>query len=161
MSKITTTAPRTIPQLGFGTPAIDVFWLNHSITFLPIKAASVGGLHYLNYLTCCCENLAYNRRVSGVHGRTRGSCSLQVVPSLGIRCRGLFLAAPLAASATGSIGESGRSRLLLAASSVHGILVWPGLGLHKHFLFRKLLLLHFRPQSKHDCGDPIARNSRS
>ncbi|MGO8973550.1 MAG: hypothetical protein ACLQNV_08465 [Steroidobacteraceae bacterium] len=48
---------------------MDVFWLNHSITFLPIKATS-GGI------------VGYNRRVAGVHERT----------SLGIRCRGFFFA---------------------------------------------------------------------
>ncbi len=30
------TAPRTIPQLGICLPAMDVFCLNHSITFLPV-----------------------------------------------------------------------------------------------------------------------------
>ena len=29
------TAPRTSAQLEIGMPAIDVFWLNHSMAFLP------------------------------------------------------------------------------------------------------------------------------
>jgi hypothetical protein len=45
MSKITmTAAPKMIPQLGIWMPAMDVFWLNHSIAFSPGWAALVGDL---------------------------------------------------------------------------------------------------------------------
>jgi hypothetical protein len=47
-TKIMMIAPRTSAQLEIGMPAIDVFWLNHSMTFLPREAASVGDLFYFN-----------------------------------------------------------------------------------------------------------------
>ena len=73
---------------------MDVFWLNHSITFLPIKAASVGSLYYL---TSCRGIVGYNRRVAGVHGRTRGSCHPKwcLAPAF---AAGAFSWPPLAAS---------------------------------------------------------------
>ena len=57
---------------------MDVFWLNHSITFLPITAASVGSLYYL----ICCrgivgywsvlgrQSLATNSTISNRRSRT-------------------------------------------------------------------------------------------
>ncbi len=58
-------------------------------------------------------------------------------------------------------GKSRSRLLLLALSYLNDIVVRPGLGLLKflmqcfqHFPFRRLLLPHFRPQSKHDCGEP-------
>jgi hypothetical protein len=41
---------------------MDVFWLNHSITFLPTKATSVGSLYYLT----CCRGIVGYRNVTAV-----------------------------------------------------------------------------------------------
>jgi hypothetical protein len=41
---------------------MDVFWLNHSITFLPIKATSVGSFYYLT----CCRGIVGYRRLGAV-----------------------------------------------------------------------------------------------
>jgi len=59
---------------------MDVFWLNHSITFLPIKATSVDNLYYP---TCCRgivgywsvldrQSLATNSTISNRRSRTAG-----------------------------------------------------------------------------------------
>src|SRR5262245_54571798 len=48
MSKTMMIAPRTIIQLEIWYPAIDVFRLNHSMTFLPDVPLSARSGHYLD-----------------------------------------------------------------------------------------------------------------